>query len=226
MHSVKYPDLSHLEGQLNTVEFKDKIKLDIERGNTLVNKALLQHNFLQRENVAHSKLWKRYRRLCNTATSIEVLLTSVEVAMSGMAVLATPIAPIFGVFALGAVSTKILESWLQKKLIKHKEYALLSDSKVKSLEEHFIKSMEDNSLSEDEYKIIKKEVELYLKHKNKIKESNQSGSTGIPTPEEQELLEHVRRLKNTSFKVSNNHRFGLNNLPSAPPVTNDISNEI
>jgi hypothetical protein len=65
---------------------------------------------------------KRYRRLCRLAVCTEVALTSLEVALSGIAVVATPVVPVFGVFALGAVATKLVETWLQKKLTKHKQY--------------------------------------------------------------------------------------------------------
>lgn len=211
MHSVKYPDLSHLHGELDSTEFKEKIKIDVERGNVLINKAILQHDFLQREGKTHSSLMKRYRRLCRLAVCTEVALTSLEVALSGMAVVSSPVLPIFGVFALGAATTKLIEVWLQKKLTKHREYALLASSKVKSLEENFIKSMDDGVLTGEEYKIIKKEVELYLKYKNKIKETNAS----VISVEEQELLNHIRKLRNSTNILNGIPK--QNNEPSAPP---------
>ncbi len=105
MYSIKYPDLSQLDtDRLYTI--KDKIKIDVERGNVLINKAILHHNFLERESKEHSQLSKRYNRLHKIAVTSEIVLTALEVGLSGVAVVATPVIPIFGVFALGAASIK------------------------------------------------------------------------------------------------------------------------
>jgi hypothetical protein len=219
MHSVKYNSVyPFLEEEMEGLHsIKDKIHLDIERGNILINKAILHHNFLEKEGKESSRLAKRYNRLKNFAVVVEVTLTSLEVGLSAVATLSTPLVPVFGVFALGAIATKVFENWMLRKLKKHSDNALLASSKVKSLEEHFIKSMEDGTLSNDEYLIIKKEVEMYLKHKNKISESNND----VISAEEQELLTHFRKLLCKRDNNTKNLTNSVNTTPSAPPQPNN-----
>ena len=137
-----------------------------------------------RKNVIYAK----YKHGINITDSVDTTLISVGVTMAGVG-FAVPIMLPLEITAtvcgtLG-VSMKLMRQKLISKAQKHYEIKTLADSKLNSIKKLISKALNDEQISEQEFKIILEELDKY----NDLKEKTHSKQSGFSETEIKKLIE-------------------------------------
>ena len=94
------------------------------------------------------------------------------------------------------VSMKLMRRKLISKAPKHYEIKTLADSKLNSIKNLISKALNDEQISEQEFKIILEELDKY----NDLKEKTHSKQSGFSETEIKKFIEIDRRSKSTGTR--------------------------
>ena len=159
---------------------------------------------LEKERDFRASLCKKYRRGVNVIDGIDTALsvTSVGLAASGIGLLATIIAaPValglqagaIGCGLLGA-SGKFIAQKLQAKARKHDQIRVLAESKLNSIADRISVALNDDQISEEEFRLILSEVDKYNQMKDEIR-GRQKQDVGLSEDEKKRSYFNVRKTK-------------------------------
>ena len=134
---------------------------------------------LEDEREKRSQLEKKYRRAVNILNGCDttLLLISALTGVGGVGLLSTVVAApvVIGLEAtsllcgiVGAVG-KIVGRRLAVKVKKHGEIRVLATSKLNSISDHVSRALMDGVISDDEFKLIVKELQKYHQLKAEIR---------------------------------------------------------
>ena len=130
-------------------------------------------------------------------------MTSVGLAASGIGLLATIIAaPValglqagaIGCGLLGA-SGKFIAQKLQAKARKHDQIRVLAESKLNSIADRISVALNDDQISEEEFRLILSEVDKYNQMKDEIR-GRQKQDVGLSEDEKKEVISTCERRSN------------------------------
>ena len=134
---------------------------------------------LKKERNFRALLYKKYRRGVNAADGLDTALsvTSVGLAASGVGLLSTIIAmPVAislqaGAFVCGllGVGGKVIGRRLQAKARKHDKIRVLPESKLNTIADHISVALNDDKISDEEFRLILSEVDNYNQMKAEIR---------------------------------------------------------
>ncbi|MEW8317036.1 MAG: hypothetical protein AB2691_00745, partial [Candidatus Thiodiazotropha sp.] len=123
---------------------------------------------LEKERDFRASLYKKYRRGANVVDEIDTTLTvaSVGLAASGVGLLSTIVmAPVAiglqaGAIVCGLLSIggKFIGRRLQTKAKKHDEIRILAESKLNSITDRISIALNDDNISETEFRLILSEI--------------------------------------------------------------------
>ena len=159
---------------------------------------------LEKERDFRASLCKKYRRGVNVIDGIDTALfvTSVGLAASGIGLLATIIAApgalglqarAIGCGLLGA-SGKFISQNLQAKARKHDQIRVLAESKLNSIADRISVALNDDQISEEEFRLILSEVDKYNQMKDEIRR-RQKQDRGLSEDDKKRSYFNVRNTK-------------------------------
>lgn len=165
--------------------------------NWRITKAILLAEYLKREKEKHKSLAKRYDKIKFALSLGDVGLTSIEVTLAGVGIAFAPLLPFAGLFFGCSLLTKFVKNRVNKKFEKHYECFVVSATKLNSYEKIYSKAIEDEVISQEEFEILQKEVELYDEFMLKQqKETVQNGQIVIGE-EDKEKIKQLQDLLST-----------------------------
>ena len=134
---------------------------------------------LEQERDFRASMYKKYRRGANVVDGIDTALsvTSVGLAASGVGLLSTIIAaPVAIGLQAGAIVCEMLGAGgklvgrrLQTKARKHDLIRGLAESKLNTIADHISVALNDDKITEEEFRLILSEVDKYNQMKTEIR---------------------------------------------------------
>jgi len=163
--------------------------------------------YLRSEVEIRSALYKKYSRAVNmiNGTSATCTLLGLGVGAGGAALLVTGVGIIPGLILEGfAVLSSLLDvagvvvsRKCSAKAAKHEAIRVLASSKLNTIHSHVLKALEDDLVSEEEYKLILEEIEKYRVMKDEIR--NKSVGTDVNEDLKKELIQKGREKARAEF---------------------------
>ena len=150
---------------------------------------------LEKERDTRRDLYKKYKRGVNIMDSIDTTLISFSIIMAALGFAIPILLPLeIGAACCAGVGACItlIRRRLNTKSKKHSDIKTLAESKLNSIEKNISKALEDNKISDTEFKGILTELDNYNSMKkeklseNKIKE--------LTEKERKELIEQGKRI--------------------------------
>lgn len=143
--------------------------------NYKVNQIILGKDYLSREHKIRKELKKKYKKLYKTLFGVEWVLVAGELSLVGLMFVAPPLAAvpllvtsICTGLTFGTASIRGILKLTQAKIDKHRSIELIALSKLNSIEDKYIKALEDGTISYEEFKDILKEMENYNHMKDEV----------------------------------------------------------
>ena len=152
-----------------------------ESGETHCLQHLAEVRFrLEKDRDFRASMYKKYRRVANVADGIDTALSliSVDLAASGVGLLSTIIAaPVAIGLQAGAImcgllgaSGKLVGRRLQAKARKHDLIPGLAESKLNTIADRISVTLNDDEITEEEFRLILSEIDKYNQMKAEIRE--------------------------------------------------------
>ena len=150
---------------------------------------------LEKERDTRRDLYKKYKRGVNIMDSLDTTLISFSIVMAALGFAVPILLPLeIGAACCAGVGACItlIRRRLNTKSKKHSDIKTLAESKLNSIEKNVSKALEDNKISDTEFKGILTELDNYNSMKkeklseNKIKE--------LTEKERKELIEQGKRI--------------------------------
>ena len=133
---------------------------------------------LEAEIVTRGALYKKYKRVVNALDGLDTGATATGVILGGLGtgllvtVIAAPIVPIILGVAAGcgllSAGSKIANSRLRLKCLKHSKIRVLAESKLNSVACIVSKALEDAEINHDEFSLVVREVQSYYSLKSEM----------------------------------------------------------
>ena len=166
--------------------------------------------FLRSEVEFRSALFKKYRRAVNivNGASASCAVFGLSAGTSGLALIVTGIGVVPGLileaFALTSSLVDIAGAAIGRKFsakaAKHEAIRVLASSKLNTIHSHVLKAMEDNLISEEEYKLILEEIEKYRAMKDEIRSKSVRMVEGSVSEDlKKELIKEGREKARAEF---------------------------
>ncbi|CAG2204878.1 unnamed protein product [Mytilus edulis] len=150
-------------------------ELPIEDGqNYRLQKISEIENSLKNERDKRNSLYKKYKRGVNFTDGIDTTLISASVISAGIGVAIPILLPLqITAVACGSIGgvIKLIRRKLTLKAKKHYEIKTLAECKLNSIKDLISRSLTDNKISEEEFKLILEEQEKF----NEMKKNSQKG---------------------------------------------------
>lgn len=144
----------------------------INTSNYKINQLIQYHKFLKDEEKERNRLKKSYSKLGKSIVGAEFVMTALEIALTAGSIALPFLVPITTLSCLGltigSVSAKSAWAILGQKKNKHSEVELLAKSKLNSINEKFVKAIEDGIITDDEFKNISQEIKNFEMMKAEI----------------------------------------------------------
>ena len=192
---MKQPTAPVLENTIYPM-LEENPKLEEDAGqNYRLQKISEIEKTLKEERDTRKTLYKRYKRGINIMDGIDTALISISIAMASVGFAVPVLLPLEIAAACCAglgVCVTIIRRRLNTKTKKHSEIKTIAESKLNSIKKSISKALEDNKISDMEFKGILAELENYNTMKktklseNKIKE--------LTEDERKELIEKGKRI--------------------------------
>jgi hypothetical protein len=144
-----------------------------ENTNYKINQIILCKENLLNERTERLKYKKRYSKLSKCLLGLEWIMISGEIALTGATIAFPLISPItVPVICLGlTITTASIRTGIkaiQDKIVKHGSVELVAKSKLDSIEKKYVQSIEDGTITSEEFETIVDEVSNYNKLKDEI----------------------------------------------------------
>ena len=156
-------------------------------------------NFLDSEVDSRGRLRRKYKSAYNALFYLSTMTGTVAIlsGTSGLITLSTGVGVIVAIplgvasmiMSLTSVGSSAICKLLLKKIEKHQNIKNIAMAKMSSINDLVSKALEDNKISDDEFKIIMQERENYRAHKNQIRQRVQSKVKDMNEKMKKELLE-------------------------------------
>ena len=156
---------------------------------------------LENERDLRASMHKTYRRGANVADGIDTALsvTSVGLVASGLGLLSTIIAATVAIgLQAGAIvcgllgaGRKLVGRRLQAKAMKHDLIRGLAESKLNTIADRIAVALNDDRITEEEFRLILSEVDKYNQMKAEIR-GHQKQSGGLSEDEKNRLFQRAR----------------------------------
>ena len=160
---------------------------------------------LEKESDFKASMYKKYRRGANVADGIDtaLLVTSVGLAASGVGLLSTIIAaPVAIGLQAGAIVCGLLGAGgkfvgrrLQAKARKHDLIRGLAEPKLNTIADRISVALNDDKITEEEFRLILSEVDKYNQMKNEIR-GHQTHSGGLSDEKKKQTISARERRSN------------------------------
>ena len=126
---------------------------------------------LEKEQDFRASIYKKYRRGANVVDGIDTALsvTSVGLAASGVGLLSTIIAAPVDVCGLVGTGGKLVGRRLQAKARKHDLIRGLVESKLNTIADRISVALNDDKITEEEFRLILSEIDKYNQMKAEIR---------------------------------------------------------
>lgn len=147
-----YPDLKNSTNNETLPNVSSRYRSD---------RASMWEAYLKHEESKHRSLLKRYRAISTALRCGEVVLVVAETSLAVVAVASAPLIPVAGVFVGASLMVKYAETRVAKKIVRHTKAQVLAGQKRLAIIQHFAKALDDGNVSESEFEIIKREIEMY-----------------------------------------------------------------
>src|ERR1043165_765656 len=166
--------------------------------------------FLRSEVEFRSALFKKYRRAVNlvNGASASCAVFGLSAGASGLALIVTGIGVVPGLIleafvlmsSLVDIAGVAIGRKFSAKAAKHEAIRVLASSKLNTIHSHVLKAMEDNLISEEEYKLILEEIEKYRVMKDEIRSKSVRMVEGSVSEDlKKELINQVREKARAEF---------------------------
>lgn len=156
---------------------------------------------LEKERDFRASLHKKYKRGINVVDGLGTALSmaSVGLTASGIGLLSTIIAaPIAIGIQAGAVvcgllgaGGKLVGRRLQAKAKKHDQIRVLAESKLNSIADRISVALDDDKISDEEFRLILSEIDKYNQMKSEIRGRQKQG-VGLSETEKNHLIQRGR----------------------------------
>ena len=163
--------------------------------------------FLEDEITKRGAFSKKYFRIARITSSVDNVLITITLGagVTGAALLATVVAaPIVVGLEIGAAVTGLISlvgNIVVKKTTikakKHLKIKMLAGAKLDTIASHISKALMDNYVSDDEFKLIMEELNIYKAMKEEIRSNTKKK---IKEEEEASLIEKGRQEARESFR--------------------------
>ena len=195
----------------NTAVLSDSLdQSEMEPQNFRLQKIGELESFLRSKVEFRSALFKKYRRAVNIINSASALSAFIGLGagVGGAASLATGVGLVPGialeVFAglssLFDIAGVAIGRRCSAKAAKHEAIRVLASSKLNTIHSHVLKALEDNLISDDEYKLILEEIEKYRVMKDEIRSKSVGMAEGsISEGLKKELINKGREKARADF---------------------------
>ncbi|CAG2197071.1 unnamed protein product [Mytilus edulis] len=193
-------------------------ELPIEDGqNYRLQKISEIENSLKNERDKRNSLYKKYKRGVNFTDGIDTTLISASVISAGIGVAIPILLPLqITAVACGSIGgvIKLIRRKLTLKAKKHYEIKTLAECKLNSIKDLISRSLTDNKISEEEFKLILEEQEKF----NEMKKNSQKGKMenflkgkSLTTLGEDERKKLIEETENRFYKFSTLQKeYGVN----------------
>ena len=172
MEERLYPNL---ENNFNWEEIINKKLKEVNSFNNSINNINLISKFYEEEYKKLKKKHNKYKNLnkiLNTIDSVAIISTtstSITLSLTGYGLIIVPITA--GCGCLMTIASKIISEFLKKKEKSYLEKYTLSHNTLNDFRKLYQKSLEDNTIDQNEYKKFTDMYNNYSKIKNKEKNS-------------------------------------------------------
>ena len=166
-------------------------------------------SFLRSEVEFRSALFKKYSRAVNMINGVSAssAVFGLGAGAGGAALLATGVGLVPGIIlevfavlsSLFDVAGVAIGRRCSAKAAKHEAIRVLASSKLNTIHSHVLKALEDNLISEDEYKLILEEVEKYRVMKDEIRSKSVGSEGSISEGLKKELINKGREKARADF---------------------------
>ncbi|CAG2207979.1 unnamed protein product [Mytilus edulis] len=188
-------------------------ELPIEDGqNYRLQKISEIENSLKNERDKRNSLYKKYKRGVNFTDGIDTTLISASVISAGIGVAIPILLPLqITAVACGSIGgvIKLIRRKLTLKAKKHYEIKTLAECKLNSIKDLISRSLTDNKISEEEFKLILEEQEKF----NEMKKNSQKGKMenflkgkSLTTLGEDERKKLIEETENRVFLVREDYK--------------------
>ena len=154
---------------------------------------------LEKERDVRAALYKKYRRGINAVDGVDTALVGASLAMgaAGVALLTTVIAaPIVLGLEIAAVACglagmagKFVGRRLLIKAKKHDELRVLAEAKLNTISSHISQALQDDQISDEEYKLVLDEMDKYDHLKAEIRaQAHKAHSASIDEATKNKLI--------------------------------------
>ena len=157
---------------------------------------------LEKERDRRASLYKKYRRGVNIVDGVDTTfsMASVGLAADSIIVLSTIVAaPISvgiqtGSLACGLLSAagKLIGRKLQTKAKTHDEIRILAEAKINSIADRISVALNDDKISEEEFRLILSEIDKFNEMKKEIRCRVAKQGIGLSEAEKKQLLQRGR----------------------------------
>ncbi|CAG2245247.1 unnamed protein product [Mytilus edulis] len=175
-------------------------ELPIEDGqNYRLQKISEIENSLKNERDKRNSLYKKYKRGVNFTDGIDTTLISASVISAGIGIAIPILLPLqITAVACGSVGgvIKLIRRKLTSKAKKHYEIKTLAECKLNSIKDLISRSLTDNKISEEEFKLILEELEKFNEMKKNLKMANLKTSKSLPEDERKKIIEETENRMN------------------------------
>src|SRR5688572_3489712 len=166
--------------------------------------------FLRSEVEFRSALFKKYSRAVNmiNGASASCAVFGLGAGAGGAALLATGVGLVPGIIlevcavlsSLFDIAGVAIGRRCSAKAAKHEAIRVLASSKLNTIHSHVLKALEDNIISDDEYKLILEEIEKYRVMKDEIRSKSVGMAEGsISEGLKKELINKGREKARADF---------------------------
>ena len=166
-------------------------------------------SFLRSEVEFRSALFKKYSRAVNiiNGASASCAFIGLGAGVGGAASLATGVGLVPGIalevfaglLSLFDIAGVAIGRRCSAKAAKHEAIRVLASSKLNTIHSHVLKALEDNIISDDEYKLILEEIEKYRVMKDEIRSKSVGSEGSISEGLKKELINKGREKARADF---------------------------
>jgi len=166
--------------------------------------------FLRSEVEFRSALFKKYNRAVNmvNGASASCAVFGLSAGTGGLALIVTGVGLVPGLIleafafmsSLVDIAGVAISRRFSAKAAKHEAIRVLASSKLNTIHSHVLKAMEDNLISEEEYKLILEEIEKYRVMKDEIRSKSVRMVEGSVSEDlKKELIKEGREKARAEF---------------------------
>lgn len=150
----------------------------IEANSYRIQKILDIQNCFEKNKEDRRKILKKYTKALSAINVTDTVLTTAAIGMGAtgaglLTIVAVPIVLGMEIAALGTgvgtIILKYINKKLQQKVEKHKQIFILSEAKLNTIHNHILKAIEDEKISEEEFRLILEEESKFSAMKEEIR---------------------------------------------------------